>query len=981
MKNMTLANILKATGGTAVNFEPDDSREIQGAVIDSRLVGEDYLFFATPGAKVDGHDFIAGSFEKGALACVCERVPEGVTGPCIVVEDSFTALKKTAAFYRENLEIKVVGVTGSVGKTSTKEFIASVLSVKFNVLKTDKNFNNEVGLPLTVLKIRNEHEIAVLEMGISDFGEMTRLSEIAKPDIAVITNIGDCHLEKLGDRDGVLKAKTEIFKNLSSGGFVCLFGDDEKLSTVRDVNGTAPYFYGLGEKNDVRAENVVNKGLFGSEAVIVKDGERIPVSIPLPGHHMVINALAAATVASIFGLTGDEIKDGISKVESLGGRSHIVSKNELTIIDDCYNANPVSVKAALDLLCEAVTPKVAILGDMFELGENEEVFHKSVGEYAVTKPIDTLVFIGRLSKCTYLGAVAAKGDAKTPECLYFPDKEKFIAEASKVIKKDDSVLIKASHGMEFEKIVEHLTSDEIKGTLSPRTSKLFDGDNHEDYIEIDKSKEGRKERRMKKKKGEETIFESTVSKEEEKDRQIRKITIIGVIAVVLILAGIIAFVSFRASSKEKLTRGVIVYPGDGLAYDRASDGNIATDGENFYFNEDGNFIFVNKKDRVGTAFAINESDCFKCDENGRLYYVLDGKLRESNEKDFLFRTLDDDCASFDFTEDGKSILIYSTDGDVSLVNKEKDTEKLLLCNDCDECLEASADGKRILAESNGELHAAFGNGKEITLCDSYEEYVACVKEDLKSVYFRASDGTLGRYVFGKKKAKHIFIDVKEIYEIKGDEERILVRYSKEGSERLALCVKGKVMEIPASEGLIPTGPIAFSKKDNAAVFMAESGDKSILYKVGLSGSDKGKIVFTDENVVSVENLDGDVAYTCRPNMQGSFSLCADDATIIFCIIPGTATRSLDGKCIMYLDHGLDTVTNPLSEDSEYSLYCYDGKKSTPVDIIYGTEYVAVSAKEVYYIRKNASYLSVTYYDGVYGKSLADDACEYKYLRY
>ena len=211
MKNMTLRNIADACFGQLVCKDGQEQYEIKGAVLDSRLVEEGYLFFATKGERVDGHSFIAQVADKKAACVVCEKAPENVEIPYILVEDSFVALKQIAAFYRSNLTIPVVGITGSVGKTSTKEIISSVLSTRFNVLKTEGNFNNEVGLPLTILRIRDEHKVAVVEMGINHFGEMHRLSEIAKPDICVITNIGQCHLEFLGSREGILKAKTEIF--------------------------------------------------------------------------------------------------------------------------------------------------------------------------------------------------------------------------------------------------------------------------------------------------------------------------------------------------------------------------------------------------------------------------------------------------------------------------------------------------------------------------------------------------------------------------------------------------------------------------------------------------------------------------------------------------------------------------------------------------------------------------------------------------
>ena len=212
---MTLANIATACGGTYHGTEMDKSKEIAGVVIDNRLIKKDYLFIAIKGARVDGHSFIPAAFEAGALAVLSEYELENPAGPYILVDSCEAAMKKIARFYRQSLDIKVVGITGSVGKTSTKEMIASVLSQKYNVLKTEGNFNNEIGLPLTIFKIREEHEVAVLEMGISDFGEMHRLAEMANPDVCVITNIGLCHLENLIDRDGILRAKTESFEHLT----------------------------------------------------------------------------------------------------------------------------------------------------------------------------------------------------------------------------------------------------------------------------------------------------------------------------------------------------------------------------------------------------------------------------------------------------------------------------------------------------------------------------------------------------------------------------------------------------------------------------------------------------------------------------------------------------------------------------------------------------------------------------------------------
>ena len=369
------------------------------------------------------------------------------------------ALKKLAAFYRQQLNITVVGITGSVGKTSTKEFVAGVLATKYKVWKTQGNFNNEVGLPLTVLQLRNEHEIAVLEMGISDFGEMHRLSEIAKPDICVLTNIGQCHLEFLGDRDGVLKAKSEIFDFMNPNGKIFVNGDDDKLVTLKERWQDRLVCFGRGCANDVSAANEVSKGLLGSTMDIVGNMELKGVQIPLPGDHMVLNALAAAAVAKHMQLSLEEIKEGIKKVQAVSGRSNLIPYEEFVLIDDCYNANPVSMKAAIDLLQSANGRKVAVLGDMFELGEEEEKLHYEVGAYAKDK-VDYLVCVGNLAEQIFKGA--SEGKTENMTVLYLKDKEEVYMQLKEIIKPQDTILLKASHGMGFADIVSWFERNYLK---------------------------------------------------------------------------------------------------------------------------------------------------------------------------------------------------------------------------------------------------------------------------------------------------------------------------------------------------------------------------------------------------------------------------------------------------------------------------------------------------------------------------------------
>lgn len=470
MKNMTLWKIAEVCGGTYIGKDEDKEKCIKGAVIDSRLVEQDYLFIPIRGERVDGHKFIPDVFAKGALAVLSEEKLENPAAPYILVESAQTAMKMLAAYYRRSLAVKVVGITGSVGKTSTKEMIASVLAQKYNVLKTEGNLNNEIGLPLTIFKIREQHQAAVLEMGISEFGEMHRLAEMAQPDICVITNIGLCHLENLITRDGILKAKTESFDHLAENGTVVLNGDDDKLCEKRIVNGKPAYFYGIGKaaktveteegtktlaEKEIYATDVEAVGLTGTKAVIhIGEEAAFEVEIPIAGEHNVYNALAAVCVAKQLGLTIEEMKRGIESVQTIGGRSNLIHKAGMTIIDDCYNANPVSMKASIDVLSKASGRKIAVLGDMGELGAEEKQLHAMVGEHFAGKEIDALFCAGALSAEL---AEAARKSGGVKEVHYYEEKEALINELLASCKEGDSILVKASHFMGFTEIVKALT--------------------------------------------------------------------------------------------------------------------------------------------------------------------------------------------------------------------------------------------------------------------------------------------------------------------------------------------------------------------------------------------------------------------------------------------------------------------------------------------------------------------------------------------
>lgn len=451
MKAMSLREITAACGGQYYGQTEQLDLEVTSVTIDSRKAKEGCLFVPIRGARVDGHTFIPQVVEKGALCTLSEEVLGEVSHPYILVASCQQALKDLAEHYRKALDIKVVGITGSVGKTSTKEMIASVLSQKYQVLKTEGNFNNEIGLPLTIFNIRDEHEIAVLEMGISDFGEMSRLARMARPDVCVITNIGLCHLENLGDRDGILKAKTEMFAFKNPGATIVLNGEDDKLIAVKDWEGCEPLYFGLSTGFDAYADEIQSLSLKGISCTLHLGEDEVSVVIPIPGKHMVYNALAGALVGLQFGLTLEEIKSGVESLVPVTGRNHLIETDRLLIIDDCYNANPISMRASLDVLASADTRKVAVLGDMFELGANEKKLHYEVGAHAAKNQIDLVVCIGNLSKETAKGVSDNQG-----KVFHFDTKADFLAHAEEIFQEGDTVLVKASHGMEFPEIVERL---------------------------------------------------------------------------------------------------------------------------------------------------------------------------------------------------------------------------------------------------------------------------------------------------------------------------------------------------------------------------------------------------------------------------------------------------------------------------------------------------------------------------------------------
>lgn len=449
MKNLTVENIIAAVRGEYHGDLSLLSAEISCVTTDSRKITEGCLFAAIKGEKVDGNDYIVSALDSGALCVIGERMPEGCSGPVIIVRNTVYALGELAAFYRAQFDIPVIGITGSVGKTTAKEMISAVLSQKYKVHKTAANLNNDLGVPLSIFGIGEDTEVAVIEMGISHFGEMTRLAEIVRPDMALYTTIGSAHLEFLGDYDGVLKAKTELLPFLPDDGVVFVNGDDEYLNKITCKQIISKY--GMSTNCHVTAENIRILGTDGMELTIVNGKRRIDARINSFGIHMVTAALGAAAVGMALGLSDSQIADGIASYAPVGSRSRIIKSGGFTIIDDCYNANPTSTSAALRSLCLLSGRRVAILGDMGELGECAEKLHYDTGVFAAKQGVDLVLACGELSAQTVKGASEAGASA-----LWFESKEALISALPSLIKGGDAVLVKASHSRRFEDVVEAL---------------------------------------------------------------------------------------------------------------------------------------------------------------------------------------------------------------------------------------------------------------------------------------------------------------------------------------------------------------------------------------------------------------------------------------------------------------------------------------------------------------------------------------------
>lgn len=448
MEAMTLREIAAASEGRFCGDASLLDGSVSDVVIDSRVAKAGTLYVPIRGERFDGHDFIGAARENGAI-CVLSEHPL-VEEPYILVPDTLLALQRIAAHYRNKFSIPVIAISGSVGKTSTKEMLAAVLSVRFNVLKTIGSMNNQTGVPLTLFRLDGSHDAAVIEMGTNHFGEIDALAKIVSPTVCLLTNIGVAHIEFFGSREGILKGKCEMLPYLRKGGRIIVNGDDDLLSTVPGAMR-----YGVGERCDLRAVDIAECGLDGMEFTAVYGDTRARVRVPSPGGHAVSNALAAMSAGLSLGMRLDELARGVAAFEPPSGRMSIQHTARYTVLDDSYNANPNSVMAAIDVLEKVGGRRVAILGDMLELGAQTDEYHEVVGMYAARHGIDLILCVGPNSEQTFLGAHAIAPH----RTRYFETLESLRSILPYLLREQDTVLVKGSRGMHLERIVELLTQE------------------------------------------------------------------------------------------------------------------------------------------------------------------------------------------------------------------------------------------------------------------------------------------------------------------------------------------------------------------------------------------------------------------------------------------------------------------------------------------------------------------------------------------
>ena len=450
MGRITLKQAAAWCGG---KVEPKyENVEFFGACNDTRVLKEGQLFLALKGAR-DGHDFVPQAMEKGAAAVLCERGVGDV--PAIIVDDTRIALGQIANGERHRIGMKVVGVTGSVGKSTTKEMISAVLSTTYRTAKTPANHNNDIGMPMGILSMSDDTQVAVLEMGMNHFREMAYLSRVGQPDLAVIVNIGTMHIEHLGSQEGILKAKLEILEGMAPTAPVILNGDDKFLG-IADCAAHAVTYFGMDTGAQVRAENITETQ-DGLRFRVQTADRSFAVSLPVEGLHFVSDALAAVSVGLSLGVEPEKIQEALCNFQNMAGRQEIFEKQGYTIISDCYNAGPESMAAALAVLGKRAGRKIAVLGDMLELGASTQAEHYRVGRIAAEQA-DYLLAFGPNSRKTLGGALT--GGMVDGRAQSFTDRKLLVQALKRLARPGDVILFKGSHGMHMELALEQFLNQD-----------------------------------------------------------------------------------------------------------------------------------------------------------------------------------------------------------------------------------------------------------------------------------------------------------------------------------------------------------------------------------------------------------------------------------------------------------------------------------------------------------------------------------------
>ena len=447
---MTFDELLNAIDGEVI--VKGNTSNFNKLCIDTRKIEKDNVYLAIKGANFNGNDFAIKALEAGASIVIVDELNFNLNdikenGNVIKVKNTREALLNLAKFYREKLGLKVIGVTGSTGKTSTKDLIAALLSAKYRVFKTKGNFNNDIGLPLMILELTSDIDVAVLEMGMSSLGEIELLAKVAKPDIGVITNVGLSHIENLKTQENILKAKMEITTFFGKDNVLIVNAEDELLRNISsDVFKVKKI--GYNHEYDVYASNIILREE-ETEFLAHAFGEEAVFNLPMAGKHNVLNTMLAIEVSKSLNVSFEDMVRGVENLEATSMRLQVIKKQGLTIINDCYNASPDSMRSSLDVLSAYKNNrKIAILGDMYELGDESEKSHFEVGKYAKDK-VDTLIVIGKYIK-------NFKDGFNNDNIIMYNTKEECIKELENIIKLDDVVLVKASRGVKLENVVKKL---------------------------------------------------------------------------------------------------------------------------------------------------------------------------------------------------------------------------------------------------------------------------------------------------------------------------------------------------------------------------------------------------------------------------------------------------------------------------------------------------------------------------------------------